>query len=170
MNLLPFVIIVFSGLGLLTPVLGGDAARRAVAGTSLVEWFWRGARWLYGGYFLFVAGMVATLLWFGGAGVHEPTPASKAFSDALNASGFMNPLLMVDYAFGGLALLWRRTAPLGLAILAPPVCVILLFHLQLTGNFVWGGGWALGWILLAWRYRAGFTGLWRFDDTSPART
>ena len=77
----------------------------------------------------------------------------------MKATGFFNPLLMVDYALGGGALLFRRTAPLGLALLAPSVGVIFLFHLKLTGNVAWGGGWALAWALLAWRYRAGFTGL-----------
>jgi hypothetical protein len=160
MATLPYLIIAVGALGLLLPFLSPAASTRLLAGASLADWLWRAARWLYGAYFLLVAVMVARMLWFGAPGVHEPTPASQAFNDAMNATGFFNPLLMVDYALGGGALLFRRTAPLGLAILAPPVVVIFLFHLCLTGNIAWGGGWALGWALMAWRYRAGFAGLW----------
>ena len=167
MALLPYLILAAAALALLlqSPRLAG--AGRRLAGATAADWLWRAARWLYGGYFLFVAAMVVRMLWFGAPGVHEPTAAAKAFSDAMNATGFFNPLLMVDYALGGAALLFRRTAPLGLAVLAPPVVVIFLFHLRLTGNVAWGGGWALGWVLLAWRYRAGFAGLWTYA-TEPA--
>jgi hypothetical protein len=160
MSLLPYLILAVTLLGMLLQSRLARAGR--VAGATPAEWLWRAARWLYGGYFLFVALMVVRILWFGAPGVHEPTAASKAFADAMNATGFFNPLLMVDYALGGGALLFRRTAPLGLALLAPPIVVIFLFHLVLTGNVAWGGGWALDWGLLALRYRAGFAGLWSY--------
>jgi hypothetical protein len=35
-------------------------------------------------------------------------------------------------------MLSRRTAPLGIAMLAPVVAVIFLFHLVLTGNWIQG--------------------------------
>jgi len=158
--LLPYLILAAAALAMLLQSQPLGLEGRRLAGASASDWLWRAARWLYGGYFLFVAVMVVRMLWFGAPGVHEPTAASKAFTDAMNASGFLNPLLMVDYALGGAALLFRRTAPLGLALLAPPIVVIFLFHLRLTGNVAWGGGWALDWVLLAWRYRSGFAGLW----------
>ncbi len=169
MTLLPYLILVTAALGLLLQSPRRGDAERRVAHASLADWLWRAARWLYGGYFLFVAVMVARMLWFGAPGIHEPTPAAKAFSDAMNATGFFNPLLMVDYALGGGALLFRRTAPLGLALLAPPVVVIFLFHLRLPGNVAWGGGWALDWVLLAWRCRNGFAGLWNYAAEPAAQ-
>lgn len=166
MALLPYFILAAAALGML---LQSTRWGPRLAGVTIADWLWRTARWLYGGYFLFVAAMVVRMLWFGAAGVHEPTAASKAFTDAMTATGFLNPLLMVDYALGGGALLFRRTAPLGLALLAPPVVVIFLFHLRLTGNVVWGGGWALDWAFLAWRYRAGFDGLWSYAPEANRR-
>jgi hypothetical protein len=169
MPLLPYLIVAVAVLGLLLEALGLGDARRRMAGATPVDWAWRGARWLYGGYFLFVAVMVGRMLWFGAPGPHQGTPAARAFTDAMNATGFFQPLLMVDYALGGAALLFRRTAPLGVALLGPTVAVIFLFHLRLTGNVAWGGGWALGLALLAWRYRAGFTGLWTYAPEPAPR-
>lgn len=162
MALLPHLIFAAAALGMLLQSTQLANQRPFLAGATIADWLWRTARWLYGGYFIFVAVMVVRMLWFGGAGVHEPTAASQAFTDAMTATGFLNPLLMVDYALGGGTLLFRRTAPLGLALLAPPVVVIFLFHLKLTGNVAWGGGWALDWALLAWRHRTGFMGLWSY--------
>ena len=168
MAMLPYLIIAVAALAMVSQSARMPEPRRRLAGATAPDWLWRTARLLYGGYFLFVAGMVVRMLWFGGPMVHEPTAAAKAFSDAMSATGFLNPLLMVDYALGGGALLFRRTAPLGLALLAPPVCVIFLFHLRLTGDVAWGGGWALAWAALAWRYRAGFAGLWTYGaEPSP---
>jgi hypothetical protein len=52
----------------------------------------------------------------------------KPLQKALTESHFMDPLLAIACLFGGRALLSRRTAPLGIAILAPVVAVIFLFH------------------------------------------
>lgn len=86
------------------------------------------------------------------------------FSDALEASRFMYPTLAVSYLGGGLALFFPRTAPLGLAILGPPAAIILLFHVFLTGQFVWGVSWAAAWLLMVWRYRRGFLPLLSYHD------
>ena len=164
MIFLPYLIIAAALIGIIS-----RSASTSFAGASTSDWLLRLARWLYGGYFLYVSALIVHMLLTGSSTIHQPTAAAKAFSDAMNATGFFNPLLMVDYALGGGALLFRRTAPLGLALLAPSVGVIFLFHLMLTGNVVWGGGWALGWLLLAWPYRAGFAGLWNFvpEPRSP---
>jgi hypothetical protein len=85
--LLPYLILAAAALGMLlqSPRFGLKGSR--LAGATPSDWLWRAARWLYGGYFLFVAVMVARMLWFGAPGVHEPTAASKAFTDAMNATG-----------------------------------------------------------------------------------
>lgn len=162
MALLPYLILVVAVIALLTPATGVIGPAALGIGATASDWLWRVARWLYGGYFLFVAVFIVRMLAFGGPTIHQPTEAAKAFSDAMNATGFFNPLLMVDYTLGGAALLFRRTAPLGLALLAPAVGVIFLFHLVLTGNIAWGAGWALSWAAIAWRCREGFAGLWNY--------
>ena len=128
-------------------------------------WFWRLLRWLYAAYFMFVGYSVLIHLLRGATiHIHQPTAAAQVFSDALEASRFMYPTLAVSYLGGGLALLFPRTAPLGLAILGPPVAIILLFHVFLTGQFVWGVGWAAAWLLMVWRYRRGFLPLLSYHD------
>jgi len=90
----------------------------------------------------------------------EVAAGAIAFQHALTASHFMDPLLAVTCLVGGAALLVRRTAPLGIVILAPVVVVIFLFHLVLTGNWPWGTL-NLVWIAaLGWFYRPAFTALW----------
>ena len=162
MRLLPYLIIVVAMLGMLSQSTRIIGPAHRLVGAATPDWLWRIARWLYGGYFLYVAILIGHMLLAGGPTIHQPTAAAKAFFDAMNTAGFFQPLLMVDYALGGGALLFRRTAPLGLALLAPSVGVIFLFHLRLTGNVAWGTGWALAWAMLAWRYQAGFDGLWNY--------
>jgi hypothetical protein len=50
----------------------------------------------------------------------------------------MNPLLCAACFAGGGALLFRRTAPLGLVIPAPPAIIIFFFHMAITKSYVWG--------------------------------
>ena len=164
MRLLPYLIVVLAALGMLSQSTRFIGPAHRSVGSATSDWLWRISRWLYGGYFLYVAALIGHTLLLGGPTIQQPTAAARAFFDAMNATGFFQPLLMVDYALGGGALLFRRTAPLGLALLAPSVGVIFLFHLRLTGNVAWGGGWALAWALLAWRYRAGFSGLWNYTS------
>lgn len=119
-----------------------------------------GARWVFG-LFYFATGIaiVFGLLGFGSA-PQQPTPASSAFAQALDDSKFINPLLAAVYLVGGGALLMRRTAPLGIAILAPVVIGIFCFHITLSGQWIWGTL-NLAWLLsLAWCFRASFRPLW----------
>ena len=91
---------------------------------------------------------------------HEVAAGAIAFQTALTQSQFMDPLLALTCFFGGAALLIRRTSPLGIAMLAPVVVVIFLFHLVLSGNWMWGTlnlVWLVG---LAWSFRRSFTALW----------
>jgi hypothetical protein len=126
--------------------------------------YWSVLRWLYGLFFL------ATGLWIlvsVGTGMlsppSQPTPRAAAFMEALSASGFMDPLLALSFILGGGALLARRTAPAGLAILAPAVAVILLFHLFLSGQWPVGLVVAGVFLALAWHYRTAFASLWSWQ-------
>lgn len=116
----------------------------------------RAFRWLYAAWFIFWGASSLTMrLW----GVGVPTPrsegAAQALMDTINAS-FMGPLAAACFVAGGLLLLRERTAPMGLAILAPYAVFILLFHLLLSGNVGWGLFWFAGWAALAWVRRARF--------------
>jgi len=126
-------------------------------------------RWIFGLWYFITGGAWLVAHAIGrGAAHHELAPGAIAFQKALTESLFMDPLLAVTCLFGGAALLFRRTAPLGIAMLAPLVVVIFLFHLVLTGNWMWGTlnlAWFAG---LAWCYRAAFTTLWTYTE-SPGR-
>jgi hypothetical protein len=74
-----------------------------------------------------------------------------AFQRAFTESHFMDPLLAVACFLGGGALLVHRTTPLGIAMLAPVVVVIFLFHLLLTGNWIWGAFNLIWFTGLTWR-------------------
>src|SRR3954468_19168754 len=70
----------------------------------------------------------------GGPG--QPTRPAADFMRALDEARFVTPLLAITFTVGGGSLLFARTAPLGLVLLAPPVAVILGFHLFLSGQFI----------------------------------
>ena len=85
---------------------------------------------------------------------------------ALSASGFMDQLLAVCFVTGGGSLLFNRTAPAGLVILAPATTVILLFHLMLSGQTIVGVIVAGIFLALAWHYRSAFQPLWNWRADS----
>ncbi len=118
------------------------------------------ARWVFG-LFYFATGVAIVFSLFGlGSAPQQPTPASSAFAKALNDSGFIDPLIAAVYLTGGGALLLRRTAPLGIAILTPVVIGIFCFHIALSGQWPWGTL-NLAWLLaLAWCFRNSFQPLW----------
>lgn len=108
-------------------------------------------RILYGGWFAFWG--IAPLL-----GVAPPPttePDALALLEA-NRETFSMALAQASFVAGGLALLWTRTAPLGVAILAPTVTWILLFHWTLTDSYLWGAFWFGGLALLAFWYRKAY--------------
>jgi hypothetical protein len=116
------------------------------------------------GLFYFGTGVAIALFYLFGWGgpPSQPTVAAQAFTDALSQSRFLDPLLALSYLVGGGALLFRRTAPLGLAVLAPVVLVIFTFHLVLSGQWMWGTL-NLVWLLaLAWQFRSAFRPLWTY--------
>jgi hypothetical protein len=125
---------------------------------------WTAIRWIYGLFFLltgiWIALSVTTDLT---SPPDQPTSSAAAFMDALSASGFMDQVLAISFVGGGALLLFNRTAPAGLLILAPPVTVILLFHLMLSGQAVVGVVVAAVFVALAWHYRRAFAPLWTWQ-------
>lgn len=65
--------------------------------------------------------------------IHPPTSTrGVAFEEALQASGFLWPLLKTVNLVGALSLLSNIAPALGLALIAPVMTVIVLFHLVLN--------------------------------------
>lgn len=65
--------------------------------------------------------------------IHPPTSArGVAFEVALQNSGFFWPLLKSVNLVGGLSLLANIAPALGLALIAPVMAVIVLFHLVIN--------------------------------------
>ena len=125
------------------------------------------ARWIFGVLYA-GTGLVITSGFLGlAAPPPQPTPAAAAFTHALTQSGIVDPLLTLTYLVGGIALLRDKTAPIGIILLAPAVAVIFLFHLALSGQWIWGTL-NLVWLLaLAWQYRSAFRPLW--NHAQPPR-
>ena len=119
---------------------------------------WTVLRILFGLFFIYSPIMVIVM--FGGQQPPEAIAAAGHFTKALDATGFMNPALIVSFLVAGVALLFNRTAPIGLIIVAPSIFVITCFHWFLTGQYVWGSIWPVWFLLLAWRYRRIFARLW----------
>lgn len=119
---------------------------------------WGIARILFGLFFLYAP--ILILIEFGGQQPPEPMPAAAHFTRALDDSGFMNPALIAVLLIGGVAMMFDRSAPIGLLLLAPPIVVIAGFHWFLTHNYLWGSIWPVWLALLAWHYRDVFARLW----------
>jgi hypothetical protein len=122
---------------------------------------WTIARIIYGLFFLATGMWILVSITTGllSAPV-QPTRAAADFMHALDEARFVDPLLAVSFVLGGGALLFDRSAPLGLILLAPPVVVILGFHLFLSGQILWGPFVAAWFLAFAWRYRRAFVPLW----------
>jgi hypothetical protein len=119
------------------------------------------ARWIFGVFYAMTGFAVALHTLFGvGSPPAQPTLPATAFTEALTRSGFIDPLMALTYICGGLALLWARTAPMGIVLLAPAVSVIFCFHLALSGQWIWGSLNMLWLLALAYAYRSSFTPLW----------
>lgn len=87
---------------------------------------------------------------------------NAAFQNALEATGFIVPILAMTYLLAGGLMIFKRTAPLGIVLLAPFVLVILLTHLMLNGNPVWGIMHAGLLLLFAWQFRSAYSPLWNY--------
>ena len=119
---------------------------------------WAAARILVGLFFLYAPLMV--IVQFGGQNPPETVAAASDFASALDRTGFMNPLIIGTMLAGGGALLFERSAPVGLILLGPSVVVIAGFHWFLTGKLLWGSIWPIWFALLVWHDRAVFSRLW----------
>lgn len=65
--------------------------------------------------------------------IHPPTSVrGEAFEQALMNSGFFWPLLKVVNLAGALSLIFNIMPALGLALIAPVMTVIVLFHLTIN--------------------------------------
>src|ERR1700744_4250654 len=123
-------------------------------------------RWIFGLWYLVTGGTWLLSHVLGRGGAHRETASGAiAFQKALSESHFMDPLVAIACLFGGVALIIRRTAPLGIAMLAPVVVVIFLFHLVLTGNWMWGTLNLVWFTALAWYYKKAFTALWTYSES-----
>jgi hypothetical protein len=134
-----------------------------------MSWFWRLARYGYSCYFMLVG--IAVLL--RQAGVIslpklEPAPGAVAFLDAMVATGYVVELLSITFIIGAVSMLRHRSAPLGIAILAPSVVGIFLFHVVLSQRYLWGLVWMIWLVALAWHYRKAFEALWHYDANKLA--
>jgi hypothetical protein len=128
---------------------------------------WSALRLLYAAFFLLTGIWILVSVTTGlTSPPPQPTRAAADFMRALGATGFMDPLLGLSFVFGGGALLFHRTAPLGLVVLAPSVTVILLFHLRLSGQIAVGLVVAGLFPALAWRYRRALASLWDGDRST----
>ena len=118
-------------------------------------------RWLFGLFYAYIGGSWFVHQIIGKPWVTPPKPErAEALASALTSSGLVDPLIASTCLLGGLLLLLRRTAPLGIAILAPLVFGIFLFHLCLTGDWLWGSIHLSLLVVLAWLHRSAFKPLW----------
>ncbi|AMJ55899.1 MULTISPECIES: hypothetical protein [Stenotrophomonas] len=122
------------------------------------------ARWLFALFYIYVGASWFSYKLFGTAWPdHKETPAAKALTTALTDSGIVDPLIASACLGGGLLLLFRRTAPLGIVVLAPLVVGIFIFHLFLNHDWPWGTFHLCYLGVLVWLYRAGLRPLWNFQ-------
>ena len=121
--------------------------------------------------YLSIAARLIFALWYFGVGivgfvtndaVKDATHASTSLERAMAETGFMNILLCLACFVGGGAMLFRRTTPLGIVILAPLVIIIFCFHMVITKSYLWGSLNLLLLAALAWQYRRGFDQLWNY--------
>ncbi|HEY0334078.1 MAG TPA: hypothetical protein VGC74_10260 [Stenotrophomonas sp.] len=126
-------------------------------------------RWVYGLFYLYIGGSWIWHLLVGKLWITPPEPPpAKALTAAFTASGLVDPMVAGTCLVGGLLLLVQRTAPLGIAVLAPLVTGIFLFHLLLSGGWVWGAAHLGILIVLAWLHRSAFRPLWSYRAVGRA--
>lgn len=121
-------------------------------------------------YLSLAARLIYSLYYFGvgtvgiitGDKAKDIANAGTPFQRALSETGFMDPLLCVACIAGGAALFFRRTAPLGIVVLAPLVIIIFFFHIVITRSWLWGTLNLVWLVALAWQFRHGFDSLWNY--------
>ncbi|MGH8054017.1 MAG: hypothetical protein ACREP4_08845 [Stenotrophomonas sp.] len=125
------------------------------------------ARWLFGLFYAYVGASWFSYKLFGTSWPdHKEAPAAKVLTTALSDSGIVDPLIASACLAGGVLLLFRRTAPLGIAVLAPLVTGIFIFHLFLNQQWPWGTFHFCYLAVLAWLHRAAFRPLWNYEGSA----
>ncbi len=104
-------------------------------------------------------GLIFLIFGLNGFYTFIPVPEFHPFMSILVSSGYIYAIKSIE-VLGGILLLSNRFVPLGLAILAPDVVNILLYHLLLDPrNWMIAPLLALMLGYLLWIYRACFAGL-----------
>ncbi len=125
------------------------------------------ARWLYALFYAYIGASWFSYTFFGTAWPdHKEAPAAKALTTALTDSGIVDPLIAASCLVGGALLFFRRTAPLGIVILAPLVTGIFVFHLLLNHDWPWGTFHFCYLAVLAWLHRSAFRPLWNYTGNT----
>lgn len=125
---------------------------------------WTTARWIFACWY-FGVGIIGSIT---NNPAKDAAEATTALEKVMAQSLFMKPLLFLCSFLGGGAMLFRRTAPLGIVILAPLVIIIFFFHIVITKSFAWGTLNLLWLIVLAWRFRHGFDQQWNYREPAQA--
>lgn len=134
--------------------------------TLMIQWALTIFRAGYGLFFILIGAYGGLSLLSGRGNPFDSAPgAGTEFQNALEATGFMHPLMLGCYVIGGVALLFKRTAPLGIVVLAPFVVVIFFYHTLLDVSLLWAAFWAAGLALLAWQMRAAFLPLVNYTES-----
>jgi len=123
-------------------------------------------RWIYALLFLLIG--ARSLLVIAGllpSSEYPGSPEAKAFAEAIFAQGFISPLMSITFFASGILIIIKRTAPLGLVLLAPFIVAILFTHLIFEPNPLFGILLALLWFLFAWRFRKTYQPMWNYRDT-----
>ena len=130
--------------------------------------FWRWLRWLYGAYFI-VLGVASVLQYLGVlADPHwerARSPASATFYAALERTGFVTDLIILTWVTSGLAMLFNRTAPLGIVLLTPFIVNMFLADTVLDDAWLWATAHAAPLVALAWHYRSAYFTLWNYSGS-----
>jgi hypothetical protein len=121
---------------------------------------WTALRWLYALWF--ISGSIVTPLHALTGHPHIPpvNPTARAFFETLLASGFLVPIITLDYLIGGLALTRRQSTPLGLVLLGPPTVVICGFHFWLSHFYAVAILFGAGFAAMVWNERSTLKLLW----------
>ena len=126
-------------------------------------------RWIYAVLFLLMG--AHSLLVYAGILPHNNgypgSPEIKAFTEVIFSTGFIGPIMSITYFSSGILMLFNRTAPLGIVLLAPFVVVILFTHLMLNGNPAIGIITALLLGVFAWQFRKAYQPMWNYPKGSP---
>lgn len=130
---------------------------------------WRWLRWVYAAFYIIIGLQAAlSLLGFLPKPDFNLSPENTAFQEALAKTGFIVPIMSLAYMVAGTALLFCRTAPLGIVLLTPFIVVIFFTNILLEAKWIWGTAHTLILIALAWHFRQAFRSLWNYQPTTDA--